>query len=165
QKFFVQQKRKFLADYSITMELVEYLISIVKPTDAVLDLGAGFSSIILRQHVDDVMSADHDDVWLAFVRELLGERGLSQRDLVPIDVACRWPGPYDLICVDHGPTFQDRLNDLPWILAKGRRVIFDDCRLAFGDDLQKALIDADCLFEIHGADRPFAVVTPSRYRS
>lgn len=117
-----------------TAALLRGLCVLLKP-EAVLDLGSGFSSFVLRLYSRDaphsctVHSVDDDSTWLAQTRNFLMARGLHTEGLFPWntfrqDAASR----YQLILHDLGG-MDLRLEALPRVLAlaaPGGLVVLDD---------------------------------------
>lgn len=126
-------------DMSLSPPACAYLQRLVakfKPR-VLLELGAGFSTLFLRQLELPgvrIYTAEHDEKWARFVRQLLRQRKLYDGDLFSPVAALPMSlqGRCDLVLVDHGPTMDTRLQDLPWLanfMTSSRGLLLlDDCR-------------------------------------
>lgn len=106
----------------------------------VLELGAGFSTVVLLDwcscHEGAMMwSVEHDSRWLQFIRDVTDDGPVRQRPLVleaRDDFVRRTNVPrFDVAIVDHGPEMQTRADDVPWIaamMAPDGVMLFDDWR-------------------------------------
>lgn len=131
---------KWGGDRGITLTGARYLRDFVRERKPrlVLELGTGFSTFVLRETAIEthsvVFSADHDPVWLGFIRGLVStEPELGQTHFYTIEGikgrTRRRKSRFDLIFIDHGPTWQARIEDIRWahsVLAEGGRLILDD---------------------------------------
>jgi predicted O-methyltransferase YrrM len=145
------------ADYALTAEAAAWLAAYIRRTSprSLLELGSGFSTMALGYACAMAggvrfLSADHDGRWLSDVKAISLSRAMEdgkRGDIVAqepewwhVDALRVAPkqldafglkGAFDLVLVDHGPTMETRLDDLPWIsslLAEGGVMVLDDCR-------------------------------------
>lgn len=127
-------------DRGITVTAAEYLVDFLQERrpKVVLEMGTGFSTLVLRQAAARtgtvVFSAEHDPVWLGFVRGLVSTRpALDQGHFYTIEQVKRRVqtrgSRFDAVFVDHGPTWEARLDDISWCrgaLAPSGILILDD---------------------------------------
>lgn len=145
-------------DLALSLPGARYLRAVLdryKPL-RVVELGAGFSTLVIgdwrRDRLAPVyVTVDNDAAWLAEVRAMSvkafgeDEATLCRHWETP-DVARRHRHDgIDLVLVDHGPTMETRLADVPWIigmLRPGGLALFDDCRntTRFRHQLAKELL-------------------------
>jgi predicted O-methyltransferase YrrM len=105
----------------------------------VLELGCGFSTIALRAwereaDVRKVISAEHNEDWVAALKGLLTERDIQNNDIYLLsEIKDQYislnHGVYDAVFIDHGPTMRTRLDDLPWAAS-----LLNDNGILFLDD-------------------------------
>jgi predicted O-methyltransferase YrrM len=104
----------------------------------ILEMGTGFSTLVLRDLAPQVgtvvFSAEHDPTWLGFVRGLVSTRPQAiQTHFYTIPQvkarARRKKSRFAVVFVDHGPTWEARLEDLAWcksVLRPGGELWLDD---------------------------------------
>ena len=122
-------------DLAITLNASIWIgkfLEVFKPM-RLLELGSGFSTLVLRRYLPKaatMISADHDGAWQEFVRQQLAER--MPEDVVTFeslkDARGALPVKFDLVFVDHGPTMETRIRDLPWVMTLADVLICDDWR-------------------------------------
>jgi predicted O-methyltransferase YrrM len=139
-----------MLDYAITAEAAAWITSYIRQErpSLVIELGSGFSTMALGYACAEVgaelMTADHDDRWLADVKAVLGLRACADQakhlsrlrvdgwsSLDALRSCDGMSGRADLVLVDHGPNIEVRIEDLRWIvslLRHGGLVALDDCR-------------------------------------
>lgn len=94
----------------------------------ILDVGSGLSSLVFRCWGGaTVVSTDHDEDFLDMVRYIIDLEGLPRGYLVlhPLRVQRH----FDLVFVDHGPSMNHRLRDLPDLserVSPGGMLVLDD---------------------------------------
>ena len=143
------ESTRWTIDYAIRAEVMELMCEELKGCKRFLELGAGYSSVCLREICADVTSFDHDIEYAECVERYMWISDLSNPHscleplhpnphvglLVDMKMGMRiWGnthhlGRYDGILVDHGPEMTDRLHDIHTIvkcLAPGGVIILDD---------------------------------------
>ena len=105
---------------------------------SIVELGGGFSTLVFARVLEarpdvTLTTADHSSQWMAFV---LGQVSADARARITamsirdIERALPTMPPSDLIFVDHGPTYKERLASIPLLVAYARRggsaLVFDD---------------------------------------
>jgi hypothetical protein len=135
RKAFQKRVRGYLGPKAKTISLEPHgILTILKHLDTyhhddhllIGDLGAGLSTIILRQWAEEhhnarIASMDHDPEWLRFIGQTLNQIGLGIEPHLLLErsehylwaKAKAWC--FDTIIVDHGPEMQTRRDDLRWI--------------------------------------------------
>lgn len=131
---------RWTGDRGITISGAQYLaraIRVRKPA-AVLEMGSGFSTFVLRRAAaavgTKVFSVDHDESWLGFVRGLVStDPALDQSNFYTVEeiktLVAAEGNRFGIVFVDHGPTWRARLRDLGWCrsaLADEGQLILDD---------------------------------------
>lgn len=98
---------------SIGFPLAEWIARTVEERGirAALDLGSGFSSLLLRSLGIHAVTVDGDEAWLALTRRELERRGMESRLCFTLAEFCARrgitdAGAYDLVLMDLGP--------IPW---------------------------------------------------
>jgi predicted O-methyltransferase YrrM len=99
-----------------TAALLSLLCDATQPT-RVLDVGSGFSSLVLRQYQKnsrkkvEVISLDNDLLWLEKTRSFLMKNGFTGGTLFSFeDFMAGSPGKFDLILYDLGDLDQRKIN-------------------------------------------------------
>lgn len=127
-------------DRGITVTEAEYMVRMLqeRPPKLILEMGTGFSSLVLRELAPQigmtVFSAEHDPMWLGFVRGIISTRPeLDQRHFYTVAQVKarvrRRSSRFDVVFVDHGPSWKARLEDLAWcarVLSPGGELWLDD---------------------------------------
>ena len=127
-------------DMAIRLDAARWLEQYAERTDvhSIVELGGGFSTLVFARVVEvrpdvTLTTADHSPQWLTFV---LGQVSAAARaritttSISDIERALPTMPPSDLILVDHGPTYKERLASIPLLVAYARRggstLVFDD---------------------------------------
>jgi len=120
---------------------------------AVLDLGSGFSSFVLRSYDDGggarVTSVDDSETWLARTAQFLESRGVPTDQLLSLEeFRSAPPARYDLIFHDLG-SMATRRKILPLVLeiagASGAVVVFDDLhKPSYHEEVRRRLKELGC---------------------
>jgi len=131
---------RWTGDRGITLTAAEYLartIRLRRPA-AILEMGSGFSTFVLRRAAAEVgaevFSVDHAAQWLGFIRGLVSTSPeLDQSNFYTVEeikaLATENASEFGIVFVDHGPTWRARLRDLGWcrsVLAPDGQLILDD---------------------------------------
>ena len=139
-------------DHALSVEGAGWLVDYVtghRPK-AVLELGSGFSTLVLGEALSRLgeirfLSADHSQKWMDDVKAVGTALAADEHEPVSFKEPKWWTldglrqaprqlqleGAFDLVLVDHGPTMEVRIDDLPWIASLLRSsgiMAFDDCR-------------------------------------
>lgn len=128
----------------------------------VLDLGAGFTSVVVRVMGLDVATVEHDPWFMSEIKDYCIGRGLNGGEWYTIEA---WrnghAGRYDTVIVDQGPGMDDRLRDMRRVndqLLPGGKVILDDWRKGYRAEMRNRLEQMNYHIEpITGEYRPVAV--------
>jgi predicted O-methyltransferase YrrM len=125
---------------------------VVRRRRAVVELGSGISTVVLGRLLGEVggrlLTIEHDDRWLAVVRDLVATSGVPEAvDLRHAPLAGGWydraavakaladlPGPVDLLLVDGPPAWRPgtEMSRLPaadefaGVLSPGSTIVLDD---------------------------------------
>lgn len=127
-------------------------LEVLRPK-AIADLGSGFSSVLFRAWAKEqrfdvfVTTVDHDPGWLSRVCEITQKMGVFSGPYRPFESFWNEPRDYgectyDLILVDHGPSMDQRLLDLPRLiprLAPAGVLVLDDFRYLYRTQAEKLL--------------------------
>lgn len=93
----------------------------------ILELGAGFTTLFTQQWAAEndaeLMVAEHSEEWISLIEKILKREGgkpkanfITVEDLKKRSLKMSSPR-FDFCIVDHGPSWDDRYGDLPWILS------------------------------------------------
>lgn len=132
----------------------------------VLDLGAGFTSVVARVAGFRVTTVEHDPWFTKILRGYCESRGLTNGTWLSVD---EWrdsdPTPHDTVVIDHGPTREDRYADLGRALADCAGVLLiDDWRGPYRATMHEELILAGWRAGVVYENHPRYVARAWRHR-
>lgn len=94
-------------------------VKLVEQPATILDLGAGVTSYVFRSLFSNVVTIDHDQVYLEFVRSICRKNGLSDANFL-----CGMQHvEADYVFCDYGTT-DDRIRLMEEILSCGKRLVW-----------------------------------------
>ncbi len=141
------------AEHAISLPLAAFLLTACEALepDAVLDLGSGFSSYVLRTYAATrtpaarAVSVDDDRSWLSKTAAFIGAAKLPGDEIVHWSEFAGAQGMFDLVVYDLG-TWTLRLEALSTALqagAPGALVVLDDLHIPeYRDAVERELADA-----------------------
>jgi predicted O-methyltransferase YrrM len=141
------------AEHAISLPLAAFLLTACETLEpgAVLDLGSGFSSYVLRRYAAArtpkarAVSVDDDRAWLAKTAAFLAAAELPREELVHWSEFAGADGAFDLVFYDLG-TWAQRLDAVSTALRAGKPgalIVLDDLHVpAYREAVERELVAA-----------------------
>ena len=151
-------------------ECLKGVLDVLDGSATVLELGAGSSSYLfapwLARTGGTWIQGEHDPGFGQLIVRWLIQDGLEISTWTDRVGPALSMGPFDLVLVDHGPTFHSRLEDIPaiWsVLKPGGVALFDDWRRTMASEgtVRLNALGAEPEVVVTGS-RPMARVTKPR---